>query len=216
MPEPILLNLKDSMGKALRHKYLCQDEPPAGLFFQLPGDNYAVDGPLLYFPSRMLFTAGWDTMALTYGYQSAGELFSPAHIPGIVDECAIALERVLDQRSYPRIVIAGKSLGAAVAVVLSTTNDSLRIVRTVCLTPPLGTPVFDPVFLDMQQQAYLALGTADRFYEEAVFNELQSRRAFAHTLVPHADHSMYVEGDLSATLEAHERVTQDVIAFAQA
>jgi acetyl esterase/lipase len=215
MPEPRNLGLKDSRGKPLRHKYLCQEKDPQGLFFLLPGDNYGVDGPLLYFPSRMLFSDGWDTIAVTYGYQSAGEIFSPAHIPNIVDECAAALQRVLEERGYPRIVLAGKSLGAAVIAVLCTMDKKLVNLRAVYLTPPLGTPVFDPVFLETRGEAYIAVGTADRFYEESAFNELHTRRSFSYTLIPQGDHSMNIPGDLSGTLDAHARVTKDLIKFAE-
>lgn len=215
MPEPVILDLKDSKGRTLRHKYLRQEGEGRGLLFQLPGDNYDTDGPLLYFPSRMLFSNGWDTFSLSYGYQSAGKLFTPAYIPAIVEECAASLEIVLAQHAYDRVTLVGKSLGAAIIAVMLTMDLGLDWVRAVYLTPPLGTPVFDPVFIETQNASYLALGGADRFYDEKVFNELKQKKVFEYTIIPGADHSLYIEGDLTATLDAHARVTEAVIAFAE-
>lgn len=215
MPEPVYLKLKDARNRPLRHKYLRHDRAAEGLFFQLPGDNYSADGPLLYFPGRMLFSEGWDTFSLSYGYQSAGKPFAPEYIPGIVEECAGALEVVLRQRSYPKVALAGKSLGTAVVAVLLTMDLDLDHARAIYLTPPLGTPVFDPVFLETQAPAYIALGSADRFYDEAGFDALSARKEFEYTLIANADHSLYVQGDLKATLRAHERVTQSVVDFTQ-
>jgi pimeloyl-ACP methyl ester carboxylesterase len=215
MPEPVHLDLKDSENRPLRHKYLCHTDASEGLFFQLPGDNYGADGPLLYLPARLLFSDGWDTFSLSYGYQSAGKSFAPEHIPAIVGESAGALETVLQGTSYSKVVLAGKSLGAAVIAVLLTMGLELHGARAIYLTPPLGTPVFDPVFINAQAPAYIAMGTADRFYDETGFNELLAKRDFEYTLIEDADHSLYVEGDLQATLSAHERITRAAIAFAQ-
>lgn len=215
MPEPKDLGLLDHQGNLLRHKYMCQPDSAAALCYLLPGDNYGVDGPLLYLAGRMLFSAGWDTLTVTYGYQSAAESFSPMHIPGVVEECEAALCAALDQRNYNSIVLVGKSLGAAVAALLCTTLDALKGARVVYLTPPLGTPVFDPVFLDTKQPAYLAIGSSDRFYDPEALMDLNSRKAFEYTVASDADHSIYIEGDLAGTLMAHERIILDVVRFAQ-
>jgi len=215
MSEPVYLDLKDSVGRPLRHKYLCQPDASRGLFFQLPGDNYGVDGPLLYFPSRVLFSEGWDTCSMSYGYQSAGKPFTPEYIPGIVEECAGSLEVVLRQRSYPKLALCGKSLGAAVIAILLTMELDLDHAQAIYLTPPLGTPVFDPVFLETQAPAYLALGTADRFYDETRFNELLAKREFEYTLIAEGDHALNVEGDMDATLRGHASITRAVVEFAQ-
>lgn len=216
MPEPVSLELEDSNGAPLRHKYLRQREHARGLFFQLPGDNYGADGPLLYFPSWVLYSEGWDSFSLSYGYQSRAESFSPMHIPAIVDECAAALEAVLGARRYDNVVLAGKSLGAAVIAVLLTMDMGLEHARAIYLTPPLGTPVFDPVFLETENVSYMALGSADRFYDEETLTKLRTGKDFAFTLIPDADHSLCVKDDLKATMSAHERVTGEVVEFAQA
>ncbi|MGD2162463.1 MAG: hypothetical protein PVI81_08070 [Anaerolineales bacterium] len=216
MPDPTVLDLKDSRGNPLRHKYMRQAGDAHGMYYQLPGDNYGVDGPLLYFPSRMLFSEGWDTFSLSYGYQSAGESFAPEYIPAIVEECRGALENILAQRDYPRLVLAGKSLGAAVIALLLSMELELEHARAVYLTPPLGTPVFDPVFVQTKNESYLALGTADRFYNEHKLSQLQSEKPFEYTIVPDADHSIYIEGELGATIQAHEKIARAVVDFALA
>jgi acetyl esterase/lipase len=215
MAEPVRLDLSASDGSRLVHKYLCQEDAPEGLFFQLPGDNYGADGPLLYFPSYMLYSTGWDTFSLRYGYQSAGEPFNPTHIAMIVEECTAALEAVLSQRNYGRIALAGKSLGAAIVALILSIDPALSQARAVYLTPPLGTPVFDPVFIETSNPAYVALGSADRFYRKEAFEKLHDKREFSSTLIPGADHSLHIEGDLEATLNAHGRVAREVVEFVQ-
>lgn len=212
MPEPTYLELVAADGKPLRHKYFQQQEVPRGLALTLPGDNYGVDGPLLYYPNQLLWEQGWDTAAITYGYQSAGIAFSPLVIADVLRECQQAVTRLLTQRSYPRLVLIGKSLGASLVAFLCQQQALPETTLAVYITPPLG-PMFNPVFQETTQPACLALGTADRFYDAAVLSDLQKTRAFQLVQVDGADHSMNVPGDLDASLEAVKRVAVAVVAF---
>jgi hypothetical protein len=81
------------------------------------------------------------------------------------------------------------------------------------LTPPIGTPFFDLIFLQTTQRAHLAIGTKDRFYEPQALEALQKDRAFSLTLIENADHSMNILDDLDGTLQAIGRVTRDVVSF---
>lgn len=212
MPEPTYLDLMDENGRPLRHKYFQQQGAPAGLALLLPGDNYGVDGPLLYYPGKLLWDLGWDTAAITYGYQSAGEPFSPLLIPDLLTECRRAVTALLVLRNYPRLVMLGKSLGALLIALLCQQEALHERVRTVYLTPPLG-PMFTPLLLETHQTALLALGTEDRFFDADALQALEREKGLRLVVVEGADHSMNLKDELDASLEAVGRVTQAVIDF---
>jgi hypothetical protein len=207
------LPLVASNGKPLIHKFYRQEDDPVGLFITLPGNHYGVDGPLLYYPSKMLLDAGWDTLALTYGYQSTGEEFNHEVVPGVVRECQDAMRHVLSKRDYPNVALVGKSLGAFVIAQLCNIEETLEDARCMYVTPPLGTPFFDQMFQISSQPAHIALGTKDRFYNQQALEDLRTKRPFSLTLIDHADHSMNVAGDLDASIEAVRRVTQEGVDF---
>lgn len=212
MPEPTYLDLVTEDGNPLRHKYYQQDGEPAGLIVLLPGDNYGVDGPLLYYPSLWLWSLGWDTAAITYGYQSAGKAFSPLGIADVLAESQRAIERLLAEREYTRLVLVGKSLGAALVGLLCQQMELPSGTRTVYLTPPLG-PMFNPIFLDTTQTACIALGTDDRFFDANVLSELEGAKSFELIKVENADHSMIISGNLEASLLALRKVTEGIVEF---
>ena len=80
------------MGIHLYINSIRQEDEPSGLLVTLPGNHYGVDGPMLYYPSELLRNAGWDTLALTYGFQTAGIEFSHEAAPGVLQECQAALQ----------------------------------------------------------------------------------------------------------------------------
>ncbi len=213
MFERVQLPLKTAEGRPLMHKFYRQVESVEGLLITFPGGNYGIDGPMLYYPSELLVASGWDSLALTYGYQSSMEPFAMDTIPGLLRECRGAVETVLAEREYPRIGLVGKSLGAGVVAHLIQTDPSLASARAVYLTPPLGKSFYDPIFMQTEGPALLAVGTKDRFYDPEALESLRAVRPFELILVEGADHSMDIVGDLGASIDAVKRVTNGVLAF---
>jgi hypothetical protein len=213
MAEIVRLRLQTADDRPLMHKFYRHEKGPTGLLVTFPGDNYGVDGPLLYYPGEILRESGWDTLAVTYGYKTAGEEMSLETIPGLIDECTRAVHFVLAERDYPRIGLAGKSLGANIVAHLCQVDPALKDARAAFLTPPLGNPLFDSSFMSIAQRAYLAMGTRDRFFKAERLEALKEARQFALTLIEGADHSMDVPGDLDASLGAVRRVVSEVVAL---
>jgi predicted alpha/beta-hydrolase family hydrolase len=212
MPEPTYLDLSAEDGRPLRHKYMQHQPQASGLLVILPGDNYGVDGPLLYYPGQLLWNLGWDSAALTYGYQSAGRPFSPLAIADVLAECQNAVRTLLAEREYTHLVLMGKSLGAALVGLLCQQMALPSSTRAVYLTPPLG-PLFNPIFLETTQPACIALGTADRYYDEKSLSALKKARGFQLIKIEGADHSMNIPGDLGASLRALQVAVERVMGF---
>lgn len=212
MPEPTILDLQSSTGRPLRHKYFQQDDDPKGILFIFPGDNYGVDGPLLYYPGHMLWGSGWDTFAITYGYQSEAKPFSMDIISGMFEECGRVVQTVLNERAYPRIALLGKSIGAALVAALCGTEEVTMDACAVYLTPPLGV-MFDQAFSETAQRAYLAIGTKDRFYSVESLESFRSKRDCTVSTFAGADHSLNVEQNFDQTIDYLERLTAEVFNF---
>jgi hypothetical protein len=215
MAELTKLDLRTADGRPLVHKYYRYMDSSKGLAVTLPGNHYGVDGPLLYLPSKYLRTSGWDTLAITYGFQSGGEEFSTGIIADILLECENAIRVCINERRYSIIGLVGKSLGALVIAQLCGSMVELDAAKVVYLTPPINTPFFGQLFLQTSQVAHIALGTGDRFYSKTVLDELLAERDFSLTLIENADHSMDIEGDLEATMEGLKRVVGEVVEFIQ-
>jgi dienelactone hydrolase len=213
MPDLMRLPLTTADGRPLAHKFYRYAEGAAGLLVTLPGNLYGPDGALLFYPSVFLGAQGWDTLALMYGFQSTMSGAGPEAIASAITECAAAIASALRERSYPRIGLLGKSLGCGIAAQVCLSESALAAARVAYLTPMLGTSLFDPLFSQTRQPAYLAQGTADSFHDTAALEALRETRSFSLTVVEGADHSLIVPGDLAASIAALDRVTREVIAF---
>ena len=214
--ELLNLQLRSASGAALRHTFYPGTGESPALLVTLPGDHYGVDGPLLYYPSTELRRAGWSTLSVTFGYQSAGEPFSLGVLPDMVQETERAIRTAAAHTPPSRIALVGKSLGAALSVTLAATMPELETADLVYLTPPLDIPLFAPAFQETRQRSLVVIGTADRFYDQQVLEAMGKGRAFELLEVERGDHSLNIAGDLEATLAALEQVVRRVIKFLRA
>jgi dienelactone hydrolase len=210
------LDLETADGRPLIHKFYRQFEAAEGLLVVFPGNHYGVDGPLLYYPCELLRDQGWDTLALSYGFQTAGREPFEEGLDVLLSECKSAAQAAFGARDYPRLGLVGKSLGAAVVAQLCANEPEFSAARAGYLTPALGTPFFDPLFLETKQPSYVAVGTADRFYSPEALESLRGKKPFELALVEGADHSMNVPGDLTASTESVREVVEGLLAFLQA
>ena len=215
MSELVKLDLSAPDGNPIVHKYYRHADPAEGLVVTFPGNHYGVDGPLLYYPSEFLRSAGWDTLAITYGFQSRGLEFAPAILGDVLSESENTIQVCLKDREYDKIALFGKSLGALIVAQFCASMSELLEARAVYLTPPLNSPFFGQLFLQTSQNAHVAIGTGDRFYSETALEELKSEREFGLTLIEDADHSMNIGGDIHATMEGMKRVVKEVVDFVE-
>jgi dienelactone hydrolase len=215
MSELTNLDLTTSDGRPLVHKFYQQPEPAVGLLVVFPGNHYGVDGPLLYYPAELLRDLGWDTLAITYGFQTASKEPFEEGLEALLSECRAAVTEALAQSDYPRLGLVGKSLGAAVVAQLCVTESEIAGARAGYLTPALGTPFFDPLFIDTKQPAYVAVGTADRFYSTEVLDNLRRQKEFELSMIKGADHSMNVSGNLAASIDCVRQVVDRLMDFLQ-
>lgn len=206
------LDLKTADGRRLMHKFY-RRKNPAGLLVTFPGAHYMIDAPLLYYSALALGRLGWDTMALSYGFQTAGEPFSPAAIADLLSECRAALEHVLSLRPYARLGLLGKSLGALVAAFLCGEMAELAAARTVYLTPPLGETPFAETLEGTRQPALVVIGSEDRYFDQDALDALSAQAGVTLRIVAGADHSMNIPGDLRASLAAVGEVAEQAVAF---
>jgi dienelactone hydrolase len=213
MGELLTLPMKTGRGDPLVHKFYTHGQQSKGLLIVLPGSNYGVDGPALYYPGELLYEAGWDTLAITYGYQSRAEPFTSEVVPELLQECAAAMREVLTEHPYDHIALLGKSLGCGVVAFLAQSEEGLKNALTIYLTPPLGTPAFDPLFAQTQQPALVALGTGDRFYNPQALQALKDQRDFELVLIEGVDHSFDKPGDLDVSLNAIQTITKRIMEF---
>lgn len=207
------LDLFTADGRPLMHSFYQQEGDSRGILITFPGSHYGMYGPLLYYPSLLLREHGWDTLALSYGFQTAMEDPFTGGMEGMLEECTAASLHAVGRRDYPEIALVGKSLGCVVIAQLANHERIFQKAKLAYLTPVLGLPWFETTVRETGRPAYLAMGTADRFYDQETLQALQQQVDLQVQLVEGADHSLNFPGDLRKTVQVLNEVVEGLYRF---
>jgi pimeloyl-ACP methyl ester carboxylesterase len=165
----------------------------------LPGQFYPTRAPVLWFAREAAMAAGWGALEVL------GEPGTHPDGLGWERECA---ERALDAAGDARVLLIGKSLASLLAGEISE-----RGLAAVWLTPLLTEDSVIEGLARARRPTLLAGGTADPVWRAEA---IPDNAALEVLEVPGADHSLQVDGDLDASLDALRRLVAAVSAVAAA
>jgi predicted alpha/beta-hydrolase family hydrolase len=163
----------------------------------LPGVRYFSQAPLLWFAREAAQARGWSVLELSERAQAEEEPFA-----WMRDRA----ERALDSASEAdTVVVIGKSLGSAAAPLVAE-----RGLAAVWLTPLLVRPDVVAALRAASAPALLVGSTADPTWSDG---EQPGGDGIEVLELEGLDHSLQVEGDPLASLDALRQVTERVGAF---
>lgn len=177
-----------------------------------PGIGYTCQMPALYYPTLILLENGYDVLWVEYNYKS--EDFSKCSDKEKVSwmnfDAEAAYDVALRKGGYEHVLLVGKSLGTFALVYL---NSKKKIDRNLWLTPLLKTAntakveLFDDIKKVCKGGLFI-IGTEDPHYDKARMDELTGLGA-EFISIEGAGHSLEIEGSVSKSLAALERIVKE-------
>ena len=137
--------------------------PVPGLILA-PGSSYPKEGPLIAALSAHALGAGWATLRFDWRYTTGGSRPSSNRSREVEDlEAALDYARALPRLAGPPLVLAGKSLGAAVAyrVFRSRPEVAAAALLTPVFRDPAGAEKHFPGLRDERRPVLLLAGNRD-------------------------------------------------------
>ncbi|MHB1630055.1 MAG: alpha/beta fold hydrolase [Bacilli bacterium] len=188
-------------GRPARYAFAKRAGGSEALAILLPGQGYSLDAPLLHYAKLGALEAGCDVLGVEYGFQSNRSAIAPHDFSAVVDEVSDALERLVPQDRYRRCVLVGKSMGTAILCEVSG-RLTFPVKNHVFLTP-LRSAVS---FIRQTENALVIVGDRDPFFFAADVEQISGVSNVALEVVAGGDHSLEIEGDMTASLHSLHRV----------
>jgi pimeloyl-ACP methyl ester carboxylesterase len=172
--------------------------------------------PLLYYPMLELLRIGADVLRVETVYVKRPEFaaLSPAEkAHWVCTDAAAACRAALAQRSYQQITLVGKSLGTLAMGHLLTTEAALAKARVIWLTPLLWHDMLRSQIRQARPRSLFAVGTADPHFSATGLAEVELATEGEKVVIDGGNHSLEIEGDVMASLQAVEQVMRAVQIF---
>lgn len=196
-------------GEAVPNRFFRREPAAADLAVILPGLGYSADMPMLYYTAQVLRKHGSDVLQVTADYtrpefQSAAR---PQQAAWLAGNAQAAVSAGLAQRSYRRLILAGKSIGTLALAHLLTLDLGLPVVA-IWLTPLLHQGPLVAAALNFTGPALFVAGSGDDTFDPAALARIRQATRAEAILFEGANHSLEIPGDLPRSL----RILQDLVA----
>ena len=168
------------------------------LLIMLPGLGYTNQMPLMFYLHEIAQARSWDVLQVHYDYRTVPrETSSEEWIARFLGDVRPLIDAAMEKGRYKNVVLAGKSIGTNVMTTLLSRGFE-GATAFIWLTPLLRSePVRQAV---MNNGPSIAL-FGDKDYAVADVNLTPISQAGVHMIiVPGADHSMMIEGNVPESI----------------
>lgn len=215
MVNPTPLTITGYDNQPVPHTFVQQEHDTQHLAIVFPGWGYTSHMPLLYYPRRLLLDMGADVLRVEYEYMHTRfrSLPKPEQHQWLFTDVLAAYDVAIQQRPYTHLTLIGKSIGTLALGHLLTTRSSLSITRYVWLTPLLRDATLRMQITNHPHRALFVIGTQDYEYDQALLASVEQATDSESVVIDQANHSLEIEGDLGASLQAMAQVIHAIQHF---
>lgn len=176
----------------------------------LPGREYGALGPALRLPRLAVEQSGSEVFEIQYPFAPAVD--DPDAWDTLCVSVTEQIGAVLSERVPSRITFIAKSLGTFVLASLPS-DIPLPGVKAIWLTPLFGRESVRRGVVAKNWPSLLVAGEADQLHEPEHHGAVAHGLGAASLVLPRADHSLEIPGDVIATLDGFRVLTETVLDF---
>jgi predicted alpha/beta-hydrolase family hydrolase len=217
MAKHLHLDTAGYQGQPVPNELIRPEGETDHLAILLPGYGYTCDGPLFYYAESLLVHTGANILRVEYAYnKTPGFMQRPEAewLAWLAADVTAAYRTALAQRPYRELILIGKSLGTLAIAHLLTMDDRFTgPVRAIWLTPAFRLAGLTERMRPITDPSLIVIGDADPHYDEAALTTLAETMRPEVLVVPNADHSLEIEGDIITSIAILGHVTQAIARF---
>ena len=178
----------------------------------LPGLRYTCDMPLLFYTARLMIQRGAAVLQVHSDYTQAAYQSAPGSEQGrwLAEDTQAAYQAGLAADDFRELILIGKSIGTlALASLVAGGVEAPGI----WLTPLLHQPRLVEAALQQKGPALFIGSSSDPTFDLAQMQRIQAAGKGEGLVIPGADHSLEIPGDVLASLEIMRQVVERILAF---
>lgn len=203
-------------SRAVPNTFFEQETEAKQLAVVYPGYAYSCDGPLLWYPTRILLSLGADVLWVEYPYDTLPEWESSENrMEWLFQDSAAAFASAVKRRSYGRITLIGKSLGTIAMGKILASGSAATDVRGVWMTPVLTNQDLRQVMEEARSPSLVIIGSADHYYDASFLERLRKKASTEVLVLQGADHILESKDGTIRSIDILKSVMESVQRFVE-
>jgi pimeloyl-ACP methyl ester carboxylesterase len=210
-------------GQVLRNGYstipytwIRSEKRNQAICIMLPGLGYTTQRPLFHYATGMCLEQNVDVLHINYNFAKNEKFKKTSEAEQnqwMYEDVKAVVEDVLKGTDYNQCFLLSKSIGTIPMAVQWTQKNYLHNMIGIWLTPLLKDENVYQALLNTDQPSLCVIGDQDHHFIEKRVHSLKNNQLVSTVVIPNANHSLEIDGNLAGTLDAVKVVMESVQAF---
>ncbi|WP_042460237.1 alpha/beta family hydrolase [Neobacillus dielmonensis] len=210
-------------GKVVRNRYstipftwIRGQSPNKSICIMLPGLGYTTQMPLFYYATNVCMTYNIDVLHVNYQFKE-NEQF--AKLPDaeqeqwIYEDVKATAAEVLKDAEYEQCYLLSKSIGTIPMAMEWAQQTFVHNSVGIWLTPLMKDDKVYQAILETAVPSLCIIGSNDHHFMEERVESFKQNKLVRTVVIPKADHSLEINGDIYASIDALKIVIENSQAF---
>ncbi|MDQ6595824.1 alpha/beta hydrolase [Bacillus salipaludis] len=198
------------------YTWIRSDKPNKSICIMLPGLGYTTQRPLFDYATGLFLNHQVDVLQINYQFtknERFKELPDADQTQWMYDDVKVVVVEVLKNTNYEQFFIFGKSIGSIPMAKEWSEKGFVQNAVGIWLTPLVKIDNAYEALLNADHPSLCVIGDMDHHFNEEKVSTLKNNPLVYTFIVPDADHSLEIGGDIFASIEALKEVMKRVEDF---
>lgn len=171
----------------------------------LPGIGYSTQQPLFHYATNLFADNDVDILHINYNFIKSKhfvKLNKTEQKKWMYEDVCAVVSEVLKDTEYERCLLLSKSIGTIPMAMEWTKRNFIKHPVGIWLTPLVKEDLVFDTLLKTSIPSLCVIGDQDQHYMKERISLLETNKLISTLVIPNANHSLEVNGDIAATIEA--------------
>ncbi|MDN3018358.1 hypothetical protein PH210_19445 [Paenibacillus sp. BSR1-1] len=191
------------------YTWIRHEQPNKNICIMLPGLGYSTDRPLFYYATSMCLHNNVDVLHINYTFAKNEHFKKHDEVEQerwMYEDVKAVIKEVLRDTHYEQPFLLSKSIGTIPMALEWTQKNLFPNALGIWLTPLLKVDTVYQAIMKTERPSLCVIGDNDHHYIEEKIASLKNNGLVNTVVIPKADHSLEIPGDITATINTANEV----------
>lgn len=198
------------------YTWIRSEEANKSICIMLPGLGYTTQRPLFHYGTSICLKNHVDVLHINYNFMKNGPfatLGKEEQSHWMYEDVKDVVEEVLKDTNYVQCFLLSKSIGSIPMAIEWSQKNFIRNTFGIWLTPLFQEDQVYHALLNTEHPSLCVIGDHDHHFIKERISSLKNNKLISTVIIPDADHSLEIHGDMSATLDAMKSLLERIQDF---
>jgi hypothetical protein len=198
------------------YTWIRSKSPNKSICIMLPGLGYSTQRPLFHYATSMSIEGNMDVLHINYHFnknEHFAALSRAEQDAWMYEDVKVVVDEVLKESEYEQQIWLSKSIGTIPMAFEWRQKNFIHHSVGVWLTPLLKDDNVCHSILNTELPSLCVIGDQDPHYIKERLSLLEKNELVRVVVIPNADHSMEIKGDIGATIDSMKEIINNMQDF---